>query len=169
MNIDEAINEMEQAGNRALLSTSVGAYVWNAVGILAMSWSFYWFESRAGLLRFIREVAPVYVGLSEDETARVARETRAFDTSTELREIPAAVDRLLRLIVIEWAGSFEDLCIQDEQCALSARQAFRGADDVSPIKYFERIAFSQFLQSYHHMITNQPDDTAPKIQGLTRL
>ena len=166
MIIEDVFAEMEDAEGRSPINASIGVYVLNGAGILILRWSFFWFEDRAELLRFVRELVPAYAGLRANQTTEVLSRTRAFDDpSIGLNGLPNALDKSLRPVFVMWAGTLSELCTEKEPVPLTARQTFRDNDDGAPIREPELPSFVEFVQHYSHIVTNEPGDDVPSING----
>lgn len=166
MIIDDVIAEMEGAAGRSPINASFGVYVLNGVGIPILHWSFFWFEDRAELLRFVRELLPAYAGLRANQTTEVLTRTRAFDhPSKGLDRLPNSLEKSLRPVFVMWSGTLSELCTEKEPVALTARQTFRDNDDGAPIREHELPSFVEFVQHYSHIVGNAPGDDVPSING----
>ena len=128
------------------------AFVMSAVGM------FFWFESRAEMAAYIRHVEPQIYELDEGERGVLlaALEAPLDALQAGTTDLEAARDAInvaaSNHFVIEWTGTFEELCAGDGEWACEFRTSFREACDKEsspePISADEVEAFVGYISEY---------------------
>ena len=126
--------------------------------VMSAGGMFFWFESPAETAAYIRHVEPQIYQLDEDERgvllAALEEPLNALQAGTSnVETVRGAINAAgADHFVIEWAGTFDELCAGDGEWASELRTGFREAcDDESspePIPADEVEPFVGYISEY---------------------